>query len=66
MVPVITPMKLAINQGAPTIRETRVPAIPKVARPAASATRKNFGGIAIRRAVIKMVAALPSDAIKKT
>ena len=66
MVPVITPMKLANNGGAPTIKETNEPAMPKVAKPAASATKKNFGGIAMSLAAIKIAMALPSEAMKNT
>ena len=63
-VPVITPIKLATSHGAPVISETSVPAIPKVASPAASGIKKNRAGMTVSRAVIKITMALPSDAIK--
>ena len=64
IVPVMTPMKLAIKAGAPAISETNVPAIPKVASPAASATKKYLGKIFTNLATKNMNIALPIEAIK--
>lgn len=66
IMPVITPIKLATSQGAPDISATRVPAIAKVASPAASGIRKNLCGMANRRAVIKIMIALSNEATKKS
>ncbi|MBW5289239.1 MAG: hypothetical protein Rpha_0239 [Candidatus Ruthia sp. Apha_13_S6] len=64
IVPVMTPIKLAINTGAPAARETKVPAMPKVARPAASAIRKCFDDIFNNLAAKNMTKALTIEAIK--
>ena len=62
--PVITPIKLATNAGAPATRATNVPATAKVAKPAASAIKKCFGDIFNNLAAKNIVTALASDAIK--
>ena len=64
IVPVITPIKLASTGDAPAIRDTNVPAIPNVASPAASATKKNFGGMIINLAAMKIITALAKEAMK--
>ena len=65
MIPVITPIKLAISQGVPSINATNVPATPKVARPAASGIRKNRGEITKSLAITKTTMALTNETIKK-
>lgn len=65
MIPVITPIKLATNSGVSNIKATSVPAIPNVARPAASGIRKNRGEITVNRAVMNTTMALPKEAIKQ-
>lgn len=62
--PVITPIKLATNQGAPTMRDTNVPAMLNVANPAASGMRKKRGDIVKNLAVKNMMMALAIEAIK--
>ena len=49
----------------PSINETSVPAMAKVAKPAASAMRKYLGEMTINRAAIKRHNALAIEAIKK-
>jgi uncharacterized membrane protein YeiH len=54
------------NTAISIITATRVPAMPKVAKPAASIIKKSFCGMAKILAVINIKIALKSDAIKNT